>query len=280
MTAMTRPTEQNGTDQVVRKIIEEVPTTFHSHGSLHPDVLRRIAHEHKRVHARVSIETGCGLSTLVLSHLSDRHTAFVSPQGDSLQNTQNSPYLRSSATNFAIGPSQIMIPKWQFADPLDFVLLDGPHAYPFPDLEYYYTYPYIRKGGMLVVDDIHIPSIHGMYEFLRDDEMWEHCGDVHTTSFFQRTDRPIFDPLGGDWVSQRFNRRRFASQEALEPLFGHGWYQSEFGTPGPAVMTTAVDGRDVTITELSAQISALKKSSSWRITSPLRAAADWLRRKK
>ena len=280
MTATARPMERNSSDHIIQRIIEEVPTTFHSHGSLHPDVLWHIMREHKRVDARISVETGCGLSTLVLSHLSDRHTVFVSPQGDSLQNTQSNPYLRSSTTSFVIGPSQIMVPKWQFSEPLDFVLLDGPHAYPFPDLEYYYIYPYIRKGGMLVIDDIHIPSIHGIYEFLRDDEMWEHCGDVLTTSFFRRTDKPVFDPLGGDWVSQRFNRRRFASQESLEPLFGPGWYQSEFGTPGPAVTTTAADGKDLRIAELSAQIKALRESTSWRITNPLRSVTDWLRRNK
>jgi hypothetical protein len=137
------------------------------------------------------------------------------------------------------------VPKWSFADPLDFVLLDGPHAYPFPDLEYYYIYPHIRKGGVLVVDDIHIPSIHRMYEFLRDDEMWEHCSDVRTTSFFRRTDKPIFDPLEGNWPNQRYNRRRFASPEALESTFGPGWYQSEFGIPGPTVAVATLDGKDL-----------------------------------
>jgi len=279
MTSPARLAERHGTDHVIRKIIEEVSPDFHSHGSLHPDVLWNIVQEHRFVDARISMETGCGLSTLVLSHLSNRHTVFVLPQGDSMQNTQSNAYLRSAGTNFVVGPSQIMVPKWQFADPLDFVLLDGPHSYPFPDLEYYYVYPYIRQGGVLVIDDIHIPSIHRMYEILRDDDMWEHRGDVRTTAFFRRTDKPLFDPLAGDWFRQRYNRRRFASPEALEPHFGLGWHQREFGPQADAAQTTATDGRDLTIAELNAQIRALKQSTSWRITSPLRRLADGLRRK-
>lgn len=270
---------RNGSDDVVRRIIEEVPQSFHSHGSLHQDVLWNIVEEHHRVHACVSIETGCGLSTLVLSQLSDRHTTFTSAPGDSLHNTQNSPYLRSSATKFVIGPSQLTVPKYRFLDPLDFVLLDGPHAYPFPDLEYYYVYPHIRQEGVLVVDDIHIPTIRRMYEFLRDDEMWEHRGDVRDTAFFQRTDKPVFDPLEGNWPRQRFNRRRFASPEALDSLFGPGWYQSEFVASGLTVAGAAPDEKDLKIAELEAHIKALKGSRSWRAGAPIRNAVDWLRRK-
>ncbi len=43
-------------------------------------------------------------------------------------------------------------------DPYDCVLIDGPHGYPFPDMEYYYFYPLIKPGGILIIDDIHIPS--------------------------------------------------------------------------------------------------------------------------
>ena len=267
-----------------KRIIDEVSPFFHASGSLYPDVLWKLFGEHQDARARVSVETGCGLSTLLLSNLSERHTAFTLPLGDSLQNTQNHPFLRPEATKFVVGPSQVTVPKWQFSDPVDFALIDGPHAYPFPDLEYYFIYPHIRPGGVLVIDDIHIPTIHRLYEFLRDDEMWEHRGDARTTAFFRRTTSPIFDPLGDNWPGQKYNRRRFAAHEALDAMFGAGWYQSEFGVPRPdapvTVPVAAPDPRDAEIAALRAEVAALKASTTWRATRPLRDAVDWARRRK
>ena len=273
---------------VAKKIIDEVSPFFHESGSLFPEVLWKIFDEHQDAQARVSVETGCGLSTLLLSNLSERHTAFTVPHGNSLQNTQAHPYMRSETTKFVIGPSQVMVPRWQFSDPVDFALLDGPPAYPFPDLEYYFIYPHIRTGGVLVIDDIHIPTIHRLYEFLRDDEMWEHRGDARTTAFFRRTASPIFDPLGDNWPGQKYNRRHFATHEALTPLRGAGWYQAEFGVPGPGapgsapvvVAVAGPDPRDGEIAALRAEVAALKTSTTWRATRPLRNAVDWARRRK
>lgn len=264
---------------IARKIIDEVSPFFHESGSLYPDVLWKLFAEHQDARARVSVETGCGLSTLLLSNLSERHTAFTLPYGDSLQNTQAHPYLRSGTTKFVIGPSQVMVPRWQFSDPVDFALIDGPHAYPFPDLEYYFLYPHIRAGGVLVIDDIHIPTIQRLYEFLRDDEMWEHRGDARTTAFFRRTASPVFDPLGDNWPGQRYNRRRFAAHEALTPLLGAGWYQAEFGAPRPNAPLTGPDPRDQEVAALRAEVAALRASTTWRATRPLRQAVDWARRR-
>jgi hypothetical protein len=47
------------------------------------------------------------------------------------------------------------------------VLLDGPHGYPFPDMEYYFFYPHIKPRGHLVIDDIQIPSIGRMTDILQ-----------------------------------------------------------------------------------------------------------------
>ena len=68
------------------------------------------------------------------------------------------------------------------ARPIDIVLIDGPHAYPFPDLEYYYFYPHIVTGGLLIIDAINIPSIRNMAEVIKQDAM----SDVHTHTIASR----------------------------------------------------------------------------------------------
>ena len=288
----------------VEQIIQEVSEYFHSNGSLYPPVLRRIAELHRQVGAKVSAETGCGLTTLILSQLSERHTSFTAEFGDSLPKTRGHHLLNAASTSFIVNSTQLSLPVYQFPEPLDFVILDGPHAYPFPDLEYFFFYPHVRSGGILVIDDIHIPTIGHMHAFLCDDEMWEHLGDTETTAFFRRTTAPLLDPYGDGWPSQRYNRRYFPYPEALDPLYGKGWYQAAFGDKKPSATSRAgsAESPDTGAEEkrkllqeslaaaqaelaatkeqlrrASSHIDALQGSTSWRVTAPLRLLKTTLR---
>src|SRR5262249_38790988 len=137
--------------------------------------------------------------------------------------------------------SQLTLPRHRFVRPLDFVLIDGPHAFPFPQIEYFYFYQNIREGGVLVVDDIHIPTIRQMYDVLRDDKMWAHVKDVLTTAFFRRTDAPMFDPCGDGWERQQFNQRHFRDDAAMD-IYCPGWRESMPLRPGPSpVLMTGND---------------------------------------
>src|SRR5262249_25768658 len=98
-------------------------------------------------------------------------------------------------------------PAHTFDGPFDVVLLDGPHGYPFPDLEYYYFYPHVKPGGLLLIDDIQIPTIRALYEFVREDEMFELLEIVEYTAFFRRTPAPLFTRALDGWWPQRFHAR-------------------------------------------------------------------------
>ena len=93
-------------------------------------------------------------------------------------------------------------------DPYDCVLIDGPHGYPFPDMEYYYFYPLIKPGGILIIDDIHIPSIGRMADIIQEDAMWEFVELLSTTAVFRRTSAPLTPNKGDHWWTQDYNRRR------------------------------------------------------------------------
>jgi hypothetical protein len=152
-------------------------------------------------------ETGCGASTLIFACFSRDHIAFtVDCQDGSYQAVVASNWLKKGNVRFVLGPTQVTLPRYHFTERFKLVLLDGPHAYPFPDLEYYYFYPHIVTGGWLVIDDIQIPSIRRMVEILSADDMWHLEQTVGRTAFLRRTDAPTFCPTGDSWWEQGYNR--------------------------------------------------------------------------
>lgn len=199
----------------VRDQIVEVASGLHSVGTFSPRTLRAIADAAGKREIRHSAETGSGASTLLFSHLSRQHTVFALDDGNgSIESVRRSQLLCADRVTFVEGPSQITLPKHRFAEKLQLVLIDGPHAYPFPDLEYYYFYPHLETGALLIVDDIQIPTVHNLYRFLRRDAMFELEQVVEKTAFFRRTNAVTFDPLGDGWWNQKYNAR---------PLRRYGW---------------------------------------------------------
>ncbi len=205
-------------DNLVRQI-GALPGDWHGQGSIQEDVLRALARHAQAVGPiRSSLETGTGRTTLLLSHLSDSHVVFTKDDtgdGNSYSSVMSSPLLRRENVRFILGSTQRTLPAYHFAMPIDLALIDGPHAYPFPDLEYWVVYPQIRSGGMLVVDDVHIPSITNLYRFLSADAMWRELEVVENTAFFARTDAPEIDPYGEGWWLQGFNTPRRPTLDRL-----------------------------------------------------------------
>lgn len=185
-------------------------------GALETEILRMIERMLPRqLHA--SAETGCGKSTILLSNLSRHHTVFCldgqTPDGNaSFDFFQGCPLTRAENLELVLGPTQATLPRYRHTRRYELVLLDGPHGWPFPELEYYFFYPHIESGGLLVVDDCHIPTIGRLADVLAEDPMWELEGFVSKTGVFRRTDAPLFDPFGDGWWEQTYNRRRISPQ--------------------------------------------------------------------
>ncbi|MDQ1078021.1 class I SAM-dependent methyltransferase [Pseudoroseomonas cervicalis] len=167
---------------------------------------------------RLTVETGCGLSTILLNARSRQHVSFTigGDVDDSLGRVQASEMFDGANTKFVLGPSQATLHDFkgclasQGIDPelrVDFALIDGAHAYPCPELDYWHIYPYLNSWGLLAVDDIHIPTIHRLYEFLRADDMFDFYAVVENTAFFVRNASPMHDPYLDYWDRQGFNRK-------------------------------------------------------------------------
>jgi predicted O-methyltransferase YrrM len=186
-----------------------LPGDWHAAGCLEMPNLEALAKHAVARQVRRSVETGAGKSTLLLSHLSDHHTVFAVNDGESLTRTRDNDLLRQDRVEFVDGPSQLTLLQHDFAEPLQLVFIDGPHGFPFPNLEYWKLYPHIEPGGLLVIDDIHIPTIRQLFDFLVEDEMFRLLETVGKTAFFERTKAPTFSPVGDGWWLQRYNARRF-----------------------------------------------------------------------
>jgi hypothetical protein len=202
-------------EQQLRPILQDVielPAQWHGAGTFNRPALEKLMQHACGLNINDSVETGTGKTTLLFSHLSAHHTVFAkddSGDGDSLQVVRQSPILRKDRVEFVVGPTQKTLPNYEFKAKLQIVLIDGPHGYPFPDLEYYYLYPQVSEGGLLVLDDINIPTVFKLFEFLREERMFQLLDVVETTAFFKRTSEQVLDPLGDGWWLQEYNRKRF-----------------------------------------------------------------------
>lgn len=165
-----------------------------------------------------TLETGCGKSTILFSNIAQSHLVFAFDDricGDqsSVHMYENHPMTKHDRIKLVPGPTQLTLPRYDAFEEYDIIMLDGPHGCPFVELEYYYTYPHLRKGGFLVLDDVHLPSVGQFADVLKEDDMFEYHALVQTTLVLRRTDAATFDPLSDSWEKQAFNRRRIPADD-------------------------------------------------------------------
>jgi hypothetical protein len=204
--------------QSVLRDVVSLRSQWHGAGTFRREALEKVLEHANGLDIQYSAETGTGKTTLLFSHLSAHHTVFAkedSGDGDSLKVVRESPILRSEVVEFVVGPTQRTLPTHEFRSKLQLVLIDGPHGYPFPELEYYYLYPQISEGGLLILDDINIPTIFNLFTFVREDRMFELVEVVETTAFFKRTREQLFDPFDDGWWVQEYNRKRFPIRDSV-----------------------------------------------------------------
>jgi precorrin-6B methylase 2 len=190
---------------------------FHAWDAMAPAALEGIL---KRGPFRFSAETGCGGSTIAISQSSDRHTAFAI-EGENLTITELRKHadLRSEHVTFVEGETKDTLPGHVFAGELDLVLLDGPHAYPLPQLEFAFLFPHLRVGGWLIIDDLQIPSVHELFRFLERESSVVLEEVIVRTAFFRRVSASPSGPDG--WSLQGMNRRtilRYSWRDRLRKL--------------------------------------------------------------
>jgi len=169
--------------------------------SINVNVLRALQHYLKP--GMHTLETGSGHSTIVFACINTQHIS-ISPYADEQKRIQQ--YLDSKSigfnTKFLTGSSDEILPITDLPAVLDFVLIDGAHRFPFAMIVFHYTASKIPVGGILCVDDVHMPSVKILYQFLQIEQEWVLLQRVKNTTFFKRVAPTL---IYADWQGQAMN---------------------------------------------------------------------------
>jgi hypothetical protein len=149
----------------------------------------------------VTLETGCGYSTIIFALKRTRHTV-ISPMAHEHRRIQVwgvAHNVNFSDIKFVAERSEETLPQLG-GGALDLVLIDGWHAFPAPMVDWLYTCRRLTPGGRVIVDDTQIRSCRMLCDFLSAEEgRWRLERRFRRTDVFQKLDAPMF---AGDWRSQ------------------------------------------------------------------------------
>ena len=148
-----------------------------------------------------TLETGLGISTALFLLLGTRHTCVTlyQSEGDHLLAYCRDRGISTDDLDMRIGYSDEILPTLH--GDLDVVFLDGGHAFPMPMIDWYYAGSRLRLGGLVVIDDIHLPAVRLLTRYLDDDPRWS----VRTrTSKWVAYERMSAGPLRDEWTDQLF----------------------------------------------------------------------------
>jgi hypothetical protein len=141
--------------------------------AIHQDLARFLDETVAREH--VTLETGSGLSTLVILRKMPRQHIAIQPMLDEFDVIRQFCQDNSIPTDRfqpIASRSQDYLPGAELPT-LDLVLIDGDHSFPAPFVDWYFTADKLRTGGWMVVDDTDIVTGTILIDFMAADPKWE-----------------------------------------------------------------------------------------------------------
>ncbi len=151
-----------------------------------------------------SMETGSGISTIVLLVLGAKHTS-ISPDGGEAERIRaycEANEIPVDGFTPMVAKSEDVLPDLQLDAELDLIIVDGNHAFPAPMVDWFYMTRHLRTGGVLVVDDVELWTGAVLADFLD--------GEAGIWARLERTKRfaiyrllvEASTALGRSWVDQ------------------------------------------------------------------------------
>lgn len=151
-----------------------------------------------------TLETGCGATTIVFAAAGSHHDAVFLDgfEGDGVQAWCAEHGVSTELVTFHAGSSSETLPRLDIGQ-LDLVMVDGCHGFPFPQLDWYYSASHLVDGGILVVDDTHLPAPYELRRYLESDPRWERIRVGSQWVAFRREGSGSLDE---EWMNQQFHQ--------------------------------------------------------------------------
>lgn len=166
-----------------------------------------------------TLETGSGISTVLFAEWGAEHRCVTPSQveADAVLAYCRNHSIPTHGLTFDIVGSEIALVRDSCADigPLDLVFIDGNHGFPAPMIDWFYGAGRLRKGGILVLDDLQLPAVKVLRSFLDLDPRWlPRDRTTKWAAYERRTD----GSLAEDWYSQPFYRMPGSRLRPVGPL--------------------------------------------------------------
>jgi len=153
-----------------------------------------------------TLETGAGASTIVFAARGADHEA-VTPSAEEAERITAECERRGISTDrlrFRIGSSADVLRTWE-PRPLDLVLVDGAHAFPYPTLDWWFLAPHVKIGGLMLLDDAYMPPVAAVVDHLRGSAAWSL---EQPASFRTAVARKLADEVPeSEWKGERIGGR-------------------------------------------------------------------------
>lgn len=189
--------------------------------SLLDQALNWIADELSSRRDAVTLETGYGLTTVLMTLLARKHYSIAPDEPGYLRILEycKAQGIPTHGLSYHVGFSEAVLPGLDIAEEsLDLVLIDGGHGFPTPFVDYAYTFKKIKVGGHLVVDDIQLVTGIMLKEYLQASEEWQLVGHFDCKTSVFRKERHTPDK---DWYQQPYLLRMNDQVQRLISAQGH-----------------------------------------------------------
>jgi hypothetical protein len=179
-----------------------------------------------------TLETGAGSSTIVFAAKGADHVA-VSPdpaEEDRIRGECERRGISSDRVSFRVGSSHEVLPGLE-PRPLDLVLVDGAHGFPYPILDWWFLAPHVKVYGRMLLDDAYMPPVGALVDALRAQPGWEieEAIGYRTVVVRKTAERlPDFD-WGGERLGGRMNFRYLATPQRLVAAARHRVFTTPLG---------------------------------------------------
>jgi len=142
-----------------------------------------------------TLETGAGLSTLIFVERGAWHVAITPNEEESVRIKRYAAEHNVEISRLTFVPlaSENYLPTARYEN-LDCVLIDGKHAFPWPILDWFFTAPMLRRGGLLILDDIDLWPVKVLADFLASEKpRWTCVQQFDRSICFEKRTESVHD---------------------------------------------------------------------------------------